>query len=111
LQYFAVRHSIAEYFCSGISFVINPIIATVDWNASHKHCTILVKRLHSPWLTNFNPHVYAFLKASGVIRRIAVSGNRVVETLRCLSESSMRGMEFPKQVSEGEDCPARCLCS
>jgi len=35
----------------------------------------------------------------------AVSGNRVLETLRCLSESSMRGMEFPKQVSDGDNRP------
>lgn len=36
---------------------------------------------------------------------IAASGNRVLETLRCLSESSMRGMEFPKQVSDGDNRP------
>jgi len=56
-------------------------------------------------LTSSSTRVYAVLKASGVIRRTAVSGNRVLETLRCLSESSMRGMEFPKQVSDGDRRP------
>ncbi len=56
-------------------------------------------------LTNSDERVYALTEASGAMRPRAASGNRVLETLRCLSESSMRGMEFPKQVSDGDNRP------